>query len=101
MTEPLRTDRDCIGFERGFTFLSPLAADFLRLADPSLAFARAGAVGSAKHARKRHLGIAIDRGGKRIIAAERLRVDVDLNRQSADFWHRPEMRGHAAGLGAD
>ena len=38
---------------------------------------------------------------KRIIAAERFRLDVDLDRRRADLRHRPEMRGHAAGLGAD
>ena len=38
---------------------------------------------------------------ERIVAAERLGIDVDLDRRRADLRHRPEMRGHAAGLAAD
>ena len=54
-----------------------------------------------QHARQHDLGVAVDGGLQRIVAAERLRIDVDLDRRRADLRHRPEMRGHAAGLGAD
>jgi hypothetical protein len=53
------------------------------------------------HARERRLGVAQHRRLQRVVPSERLRVDVDLDRRRADLRHRPEVRGHAAGLGAD
>src|SRR5262249_2778295 len=87
--------------QRRLILRRPFLADFLRGLAPGLAFAGAGAVGRCEHTRERDLGIAVDAGEERIIAADRLRIDVDLNRRRADLGHRPEMRGHAAGLGAD
>ena len=70
----------------------------------SIHFARRVArwlVDLAEHLDQHGLGVAEHAGLQRIIAAERLRLDVDLDRRRADLRHRPEMRGHAAGLGAD
>ena len=58
-------------------------------------------VAGRQHLRERHLGVAVDARLQRIVQAERLRIDVDLDRRRADLRHRPEMRGHAAGRGAD
>ena len=76
-------------------------ADRLRLLDPACAGARARRVGLLEHPRERRLRVAETRGLQRIVAAERLGIDVDLDRRHADLRHRPEMRRHAAGLAAD
>ena len=82
-------------------FLRPFLADPLRLFDPGYALAGAGALGLSEHACERDLGIGIDAGQQRIIATDRLRIDVDLNRRRTDLRDCPEMRGHTAGLGSD
>src|SRR6266699_3117926 len=54
-----------------------------------------------EHFSERDLDIAIDGCLEWIIPSNRFGVDVDLDGRRADLRHRPEMRGHAAGLAAD
>src|SRR5262249_45129899 len=77
----------------------PFLAHPLRLLDPGFPPAGAGAVGLREHACQCDLGIGVDAGEQRIVAPDRLWIDVDLNRGRADLRHRPKMRGDAAGLG--
>ena len=65
-----------VGSEQRCELLRPLLANSLRLLDPGFAFAGAGALRRREHARQRDLGIAIDAREKRIVAADRLRIDV-------------------------
>src|ERR1044072_1733024 len=85
------------GGDQRSVLLRPFLADSLRLPDPGFAFARGGALRRREPARQRDLGVAIHTGAERGVAAYCLRIDVDLDRRRADFRHRPEMRGHAAG----
>src|SRR5215470_19809471 len=101
MADPLGPDRYRIRREGGIVFRVPIAADRTRVFDPCRALARALAIGVLEHAGECYLGIAVDGDEQRIVAAKRLRVDVDLDRWGADLRHCPEMRGHAAGLGTD
>ena len=101
VTKPLRPHRRRVGKKRRPIFLPPFAADRLHFADPSLASGGAGSIGLRQHPCKRDLGITVDGRRERIIAAERFRFDIDLDRRRTDLRHRPEMRGHATGLGAD
>src|SRR5262249_24123556 len=99
--DALGADRCGVGSQGRLILRRPFLADFWRVLDPGFAFAGTGTVGRCKHAGECDLGIAVDAGEERIIAASRLRIDANLDRRRADLRHRPEMRGHAAGLGAD
>ena len=99
--QPLGADRHRVRAERVLVLRPPLRNEFLRLLHPGVALGGGLLVGQRHHARERRFGIAVDERFQRIVAAQAFRLDVDLDRARADLRHRPEMRGHAAGLAAD
>ena len=58
--DALGPDRHGVGGQRGMVLGVPFLADALRLLDPGLALAGAGAIGERQHARQRDLGVAVD-----------------------------------------
>ena len=95
-------DRHRVGLQQRLVFRVPLAAQRGDFLDPGCALLPRSTCRSGRASPPaRVLASPSTLACKRIIAAERFRLDVDLDRRRADLRHRPEMRGHAAGLGAD
>ena len=101
MADAFGPDRHGVGFQETSVVLPPRSDDPARTGDPIGAAAGRLAAGMIQHPVERQLRIGIHRSLERVVEAEGLGFDIDLDRRRADRRHLPEMRGHAAGLGAD
>src|SRR6202034_1161441 len=99
--KPLGTHRYGVRFQCSAVLLVPLSADLSYGVKPGLALFGHVRIGVLEQTLKNRPCVAKDRGLERIVAANRLRINVDLNRGHTYLRSGPEIGRHPTCRGAD